>query len=123
MKRRERQIGRSELGSAGPAGASTVCPRSSVFRRRGFTLVELLVVIAVIALLLAILAPALEKARRQARASACQVNLRQWATTLAACVEDTRTISGHRLLMTRDPHVEISLDSQPMHSYDSEATE
>jgi len=57
-------------------------------RRRAFTLVELLVVIAVIALLLAILVPALEKARRQARAAACQVNLRQWGTALAAFVED-----------------------------------
>jgi prepilin-type processing-associated H-X9-DG protein len=51
-------------------------------------LVELLVVIAVISLLLAILMPALEKARRQARAAACQVNLRQWATTLALYAQD-----------------------------------
>ena len=57
-------------------------------RRKAFTLVELLVVIGVIALLLAILVPAMEKARRQARAAACQVNLRQWGTTLAAFAED-----------------------------------
>jgi prepilin-type N-terminal cleavage/methylation domain-containing protein/prepilin-type processing-associated H-X9-DG protein len=59
-----------------------------VARGKAFTLVELLVVIAVISLLLAILVPATEKARRQARAVACQVNLRQWGTTLAAFAED-----------------------------------
>jgi len=63
--------------------------------RKAFTLVELLVVIAVIALLLAILAPALEKARRQARAAACQVNLRQWGTTLAAFAEDNEGLFPH----------------------------
>jgi prepilin-type N-terminal cleavage/methylation domain-containing protein len=46
--------------------------------KRGFTLIELLVVIAVIALLMAILMPALQRAKTQAKAVACQANLRQW---------------------------------------------
>ena len=46
--------------------------------RSGFTLVELLVVIAIIALLMALLIPALEQARNQARAAICKSNLHQW---------------------------------------------
>jgi prepilin-type N-terminal cleavage/methylation domain-containing protein len=61
--------------------------RKRVTSERAFTLIELLVVIAVIALLMAILIPALHRARNQARAVACQSNLRQWAMTLAAYTE------------------------------------
>jgi prepilin-type N-terminal cleavage/methylation domain-containing protein len=48
--------------------------------KRGFTLVELLVVIGIIAVLIAVLLPALSKAREQAKVAACMSNIRQLTT-------------------------------------------
>ena len=53
---------------------------------RGFTLVELLVVIAVIALLMAILMPALQKARAKANFIACSSNQRQIVLAVQAYI-------------------------------------
>ncbi len=47
-------------------------------KRKGFTLVEMLVVIAIIGILIALLLPALQAAREAARSAACKNNLRQF---------------------------------------------
>lgn len=56
--------------------------------KKAFTLIELLVVISVIVLLMALLLPALQKARRQAKTTFCQVNLHQWGIAFNAYAND-----------------------------------
>jgi len=60
-------------------------------RGMGFTLVELLVVIAVIAVLMGILVPILYTAREQARAVKCGSNLKQLSLLLTAYASENET--------------------------------
>ena len=57
-------------------------------RRQGFTLIQLLVVIAIIAILAAILFPVFAKAREKARQASCLSNVRQLDTALLSYVQD-----------------------------------
>jgi prepilin-type N-terminal cleavage/methylation domain-containing protein len=57
-------------------------------RQRAFSLVELLVVLAIIALLIAILLPSLNKAREQANRTRCLNNIRQIGTALVVYMND-----------------------------------
>ena len=60
--------------------------------RRGFTLVELLVVIGIIAVLMSILVPALNSARKKAQATECANDLKQLYMAVQMFAQDNR---GH----------------------------
>jgi prepilin-type N-terminal cleavage/methylation domain-containing protein/prepilin-type processing-associated H-X9-DG protein len=62
-------------------------------RKRGFTIVELLVVIGIIALLLGLLLPALSSVKATSRAAASMSNLRQWGVgTTQFCMFNKETL-------------------------------
>jgi len=56
--------------------------------RRGFTLTEMLTVIAIMAILMALLFPVFSTAREKARQNACLTNLKQVGTALTAYAQD-----------------------------------
>ncbi len=64
--------------------------RTRLIREKGFTLVELLVVIGIIALLISILLPALNRAREAAKKAVCMSNLRQVGQLFAIYTAETR---------------------------------
>jgi general secretion pathway protein G len=58
---------------------------------RGFTLIELMIVVAIIAILAGILIPNFVNARAQAQTSACESNLRAIATAMELAYADNQT--------------------------------
>ncbi len=71
-------------------------------KRRTFTLIELLIVIAIIAILAAILLPVLSRARIAARRAACMGHLKQIGPLYAMYAEDFNGLTPH-LINWNDP--------------------
>lgn len=63
--------------------------------RRGFTLIEVLVVVAIIALLISILLPSLTAAREQAKTAKCAAGLKQINTALFYAFEAYKAYPNH----------------------------
>ncbi len=65
--------------------------------RMAFTLVEMLIVIAIISLLVALLLPALFKAKQRAKSTACMNNLRQMSFGLHSWATDNQDVYPWRV--------------------------
>lgn len=70
----------------------------------GFSLIEVLVVVAIIALLCSLLLPQLARARRQARNVVCMANLSQWASVWAMYCQTNRDSFSQGMVDGSDWH-------------------
>lgn len=88
------EIPRSELTSARSRNTSgsraALCIARSAQARRGFSLIELLVVMGVASLLISLLMPAFAQVREAARRVACASNMHQMAIALESYSRDNR---------------------------------
>lgn len=90
-----------------------LAPRRIFSGSRGFTLIEVLVVVAIIALLISILLPSLAAARNQAKLVTCQANLKQIATSITSYQTE---YGGHVPVMFNTATVNVTKLNNPSSS-------
>jgi len=82
------KVQRDKVGHKESESFMPMCLCAYVPFRRAFTLVEMMVVVAIIAVLIMLSLPFMHNARERARSAACQNNLRQYGIAMAKYMSD-----------------------------------
>ncbi len=84
-----------------------VCTSRRTTQQRGFTLVEMIVVVAIIAMLVLILVPNFVRARAQAQTASCMMNIKEVATALELYQADNNRYptASNQVLDGSDPNL------------------